>query len=85
MQIKPHKRKKKSNVLPLGLSKHSVSSFQSREDEMRIFARMQGQGSNREVGLSRFRNRDRVSISPSMPFLISMLEQRIQGWAMPSG
>ena len=39
----------------------------------------------REVGLSRFRHRDRVSISPSMPFPISMLEHRIQGWAMPSG
>ena len=39
----------------------------------------------REVGLSRSRHRDRVSISPSMPFPISMLEHRIQGWAMPSG
>ena len=36
----------------------------------------------REVGLSRFRHRDRVSISPSMPFPISMSEHRIQGWAM---
>ena len=40
---------------------------------------------SREVGLSRFRHRDRVSISPCMPFPISMLEHRIQGWAMPSG
>ena len=37
---------------------------------------------SREVGLSRFRHRDRVSISPSMPFPISMSEHRIQGWAM---
>ena len=61
-----------------------VYSYEQREVSF-IGSSLQVLQVNREVGLSRFRHRDRVSISPSMPFPISMLEHRIQGWAMPSG
>ena len=65
------------------VSNREGNGYQRAVDEG-ILPLLQDFRDNREVGLSRSRHRDRVSISPSMPFPISMLEHRIQGWAMPS-